>query len=185
MEQVLRGKCVAILIADGFEQVELTEPKQALEMAGAMTVIVSTAEGQTVKGWQHDHWGDEFAIDQMISNANVEDYDALLLPGGVMNPDKLRADKEAVAFVKSFFDAEKPVAAICHGPWVLAEADVLRGRSLTSYPSIRTDLKNAGADWSDQEVVADRGLVTSRSPDDLPAFNRKMIEAFAQERHRP
>lgn len=180
MEQTLRGKCVAILVADGFEQVELTEPKQALDMAGAMTVIVSTAEGGTVKGWQHDHWGDTFAIDQMITNANVHDYDALLLPGGVMNPDTLRMHPEAVAFVKGFFEAGKPVAAICHGPWILAEADVLHGRTLTSYPSIQTDLKNAGASWVDQEVVTDNGLVTSRKPDDIPAFNREMIAEFAK-----
>lgn len=185
MEQTLCGKCVAILVADGFEEVELTEPKQALDQAGAMTVIVSTAQGGKVKGWQHDHWGDEFAIDQMISNANVHDYDALLLPGGVMNPDSLRVNKEAVAFVKGFFDAGKPVAAICHGPWMLAEADVVRGRTLTSFPSIQTDLKNAGANWVDQEVVTDKGLVTSRKPDDIPAFNRKMIEEFAEGQHIP
>ena len=185
MEQTLCGKCVAILVADGFEEVELTEPKQALDQAGAMTVIVSTAAGGKVKGWQHDHWGDEFAIDQMISNANVHDYDALLLPGGVMNPDSLRVNKEAVAFVKGFFDAGKPVAAICHGPWMLAEADVVRGRTLTSYPSIQTDLKNAGANWVDEEVVTDKGLVTSRKPDDIPAFNQKMIEEFAEGKHTP
>ncbi|MES2463418.1 MAG: type 1 glutamine amidotransferase domain-containing protein [Armatimonadota bacterium] len=185
MEQTLCGKCVAILVADGFEQVELTEPKQALDLAGAMTVIVSTAEGSTVKGWQHDHWGDDFAIDQPITNATVADYDALLLPGGVMNPDKLRMNKEAVAFVRSFFEAGKPVAAICHGPWLLAEADVVRGRSVTSYPSIQTDLKNAGAHWVDQEVVTDNGLVTSRKPDDIPAFNRKMIEEFGEGHHTP
>lgn len=185
MEQTLCGKCVAILVADGFEQVELTEPKAALDLAGAMTVIVSTAEGNTVKGWKTDHWGDEFAIDQMITNANVSDYDALLLPGGVMNPDKLRVNKEAVAFVKAFFDAGKPVAAICHGPWMLAEADVVRGRTVTSYPSIQTDLTNAGANWVDEEVVTDKGLVTSRKPDDIPAFNKKMLEEFAEGRHTP
>jgi protease I len=185
MEQTLRGKCVAILVADGFEQVELTEPKQALDQAGAMTVIVSTTEGNTVKGWQHDHWGDEFAVDQMITNANVEEYDALLLPGGVMNPDKLRVNSEAVAFVRGFFESGKPVAAICHGPWVLVEADVVRGRTVTSYPSIQTDLKNAGANWVDQEVATDNGLVTSRKPDDIPAFNRKMIEEFAEGHHTP
>jgi protease I len=185
MEQTLCGKCVAILVADGFEEVELTEPKQALDQAGAMTVIVSTAEGGKVKGWQHDHWGDEFAIDQMITNANPDDYDALLLPGGVMNPDKLRMNAEAVAFVRGFFEAGKPVAAICHGPWILAEADVLHGRTVTSYPSIQTDLKNAGANWVDKEVVTDQGLVTSRKPDDIPAFNRKMLEEFAEGRHTP
>jgi protease I len=185
MEQMLRGKRVAILVADGFEQVELTEPKQALDQSGAMTVIVSTAKGSTVKGWQHDHWGDEFAIDQPITNANVDDYDALLLPGGVLNPDTLRTHPEAVAFVRSFFEAGKPVAAICHGPWMLAEADVVRGRTVTSYPSIQTDLKNAGAHWVDQEVATDNGLVTSRKPDDIPAFNKKMIEEFAEGHHTP
>ena len=185
MEQILRGKCVAILVADGFEQVELTEPKMALDQAGAMTVIVSTATGSTVKGWQHDRWGDEFAIDQPITNANVSDYDALLLPGGVMSPDTLRTHPEAVAFVRSFFEAGRPVAAICHGPWMLVEADVVRGRTVTSYPSIQTDLKNAGAHWVDDEVAVDNGLVTSRKPDDIPAFNRKMIEEFAQGHHTP
>ncbi len=185
MEQTLCGKTVAILVADGFEQVELTEPKQALDQAGALTVIVSTTEGSTVKGWQHDHWGDEFAVDQMITNANVQDYDALLLPGGVMNPDKLRMNPAAVAFVRSFFEAGKPVAAICHGPWLLAEADVVRGRTVTSYPSIQTDLKNAGANWVDQEVAVDNGLVTSRKPDDIPAFSRKMLEEFAEGHHTP
>ena len=178
----LEGKKVAILVTDGFEQVELTEPKKALEEAGAQTAIVSPAEGK-VKGWEHTEWGDEFPVDVPLSEARSEDYDALLLPGGVMNPDKLRMNQEAVRFVKAFVDAEKPVAAICHGPWLLVEADVVRGRTVTSYPSIQTDMKNAGANWVDQEVVVDNGLVTSRRPRDLPAFNRKIVEEFAEGRH--
>jgi protease I len=178
----LSGKRVAILVADGFEQVEMTEPKKALEQAGAMTQIVSPAQGQ-VKGWQHDTWGDTFPVDVPLSQANAEQYDALLLPGGVMNPDKLRTYAEAVRFVRSFFDAGKPIAAICHGPLSLVEADVVRGRILTSWPSLQTDIRNAGGNWVDREVVTDQGIVTSRKPDDIPAFNRKMIEEFAEGRH--
>jgi protease I len=180
----LNGKRVAILVADGFEQVELTSPKQALEEAGATTQIVSLKSGK-VKGWEHTNWGKEFPVDVTIEQANANDYDALLLPGGVMNPDKLRTNQQAVQFVRSFFDQQKPVASICHGPWILAEANVLQGRKVTSYNSIKTDLKNAGANWVDQEVVVDQGLVTSRNPDDLPAFNRKMIEEVAEGRHEP
>ena len=178
----LSGKKVAILVADGFEQVELTEPKQALEQAGAQTQIVSPAQGQ-VKGWQHTEWGDQFPVDVPLAQARPDDYDALLLPGGVMNPDKLRANKQAVQFVKAFVDAGKPIAAICHGPWTLIEAGAVNGRTMTSYSSIQTDLKNAGAKWVDQEVMTDQGLVTSRKPDDIPAFNRKMIEEFGEGRH--
>ncbi len=178
----LNGKRVAILVEDGFEQVELTSPKQALEEAGAKTQIISPKSGK-VKGWDHTKWGEEFPVDVTIEQANANDYDALLLPGGVMNPDKLRTNQKAVQFVRSFFDQQKPVASICHGPWILAEADVLRGRKVTSYNSIKTDLKNAGANWVDQEVVVDQGLVTSRNPDDLPAFNRKMIEEIAEGKH--
>jgi len=178
----LNGKRVAILVEDGFEQVELTSPKQALEEAGATTQIISPKSGK-VKGWDHTKWGDEFPVDVAIEQANANNYDALLLPGGVMNPDKLRTNQQAVQFVRSFFDQQKPVASICHGPWILAEADVLRGRKVTSYNSIKTDLKNAGANWVDQEVVVDQGLVTSRNPDDLPAFNRKMIEEVAEGKH--
>ncbi len=178
----LSGKKVAILVADGFEQVELTEPKQALERAGAQTKIVSPAQGK-VKGWQHTEWGDQFSVDVQLAQARADDYDALLLPGGVMNPDKLRANKQAVQFVKAFVDAGKPIAAICHGPWTLIEAGAVSGRTITSYPSLQTDLRNAGANWVDQEVVTDQGLVTSRKPDDIPAFNRKMIEEFAEGRH--
>lgn len=181
-EHDLSGRKVAILVADGFEQVELTEPRKALREAGAETHIVSPAAGK-VKGWQHDHWGDELDVDVPLDRARAGDYDALVLPGGQMNPDNLRIDGTAVAFARSFIEAGKPVAAICHGPWTLVEADVVRGRRLTSYPSIRTDLRNAGAEWVDEEVVVDHGLVTSRDPDDLPAFNRKMIEEIAEGRH--
>jgi len=182
MNQQLKGKKIAILVADGFEQVELTEPKKALEEAGAQTQIVSPAEGQ-VKGWEHTEWGDRFPVDVPLAQAKADGYDALLLPGGVMNPDKLRRNPQALQFVKAFFDARKPVAAICHGPWTLIDAGVVQGRKMTSYESIQTDLKNAGAQWVDQEVVTDNGLVTSRKPDDIPAFNRKMIEEFAEGRH--
>ena len=180
--QKLNGKKVAILVEDGFEQIELTSPKQALEEAGATTHIVSPKSGK-VKGWEHTKWGQEFPVDVAIEQANASDYDALLLPGGVMNPDKLRTNKQAVQFVRTFFDQKKPVAAICHGPWVLVEANVVNGRKMTSYHSIQTDLKNAGATWVDQEVVVDNGLVTSRNPDDLPAFNRKLVEEVAEGQH--
>jgi protease I len=180
--QQLRGKKVAILVEDGFEQIELTSPKAALEEAGAKTYIISPKANQ-VKGWEHTKWGQEFPVDVTIDQANAGNFDALLLPGGVMNPDKLRTNKKAVHFVQSFFDQKKPVAAICHGPWMLVEANVVKGRKVTSYPSIQTDLKNAGANWVDQEVVVDQGLVTSRKPDDLPAFNRKLVEEIAEGQH--
>lgn len=182
MNQNLNGKRVAILVADGFEQVELTEPRQALDQAGAKTEIVSPVQGK-VKGWQHTKWGDEFPVDTSLDSANAGNYDALLLPGGVMNPDHLRRSEKAVQFVKHFWDAGKPIAAICHGPWMLAEAGIANGTRLTSFHSIKTDMKNAGADWVDEEVVTDNGLVTSRGPDDIPAFNRKMIEEIAEGRH--
>ncbi len=174
----LKGKKVAILVADGFEEVELTEPRKALDDAGAETVVVSPAKGK-VKGWNHTDWGKQLKVDVPLAEAQAGEFDALLLPGGVMNPDHLRLEPSAVRFVRSFFDAGKPVAAICHGPWMLAEAGVARGRELTSYPSIQTDLKNAGARWVDREVVADGNLVTSRKPDDIPAFNREMVALFA------
>jgi protease I len=180
--QSLNGKKVAILVEDGFEQIELTSPKEALEKAGAKTHIISPKRDK-VKGWEHTQWGQEFPVDVSLDKANANEYDALLLPGGVMNPDKLRTSKQAVQFVRSFFDQGKPVAAICHGPWILVEADVVNGRKMTSYTSIQTDLKNAGANWVDQEVVVDNGLVTSRKPDDLPAFNRKMVEEIAEGQH--
>jgi len=173
---------VAILVADGFEQVEMTEPRAALEKAGAHTTLISPAAGR-VRGWNHVEWGDAFEVQAGLEGADAGDYDALLLPGGVMNPDKLRALPAVQRFVKGFFEAGKPVAAICHGPWTLIDAGVVKGRTLTSYHTIRTDLKNAGAHWVDEEVVVDRGLVTSRQPDDIPAFNTKMLEEFAEGRH--
>ncbi len=178
----LNGKTIAILVAEGFEQVEMTEPRKALEEAGAHTVLISPS-GPSVRAWQHTEWGDTFRVDLVLDSANPEDYAGLLLPGGVMNPDHLRMNSKAVHFVRSFFESGKPIAAICHGPWMLAEADVIKGLSLTSYPSIRSDLLNAGAKWFDSEVVVDNGVVTSRKPDDIPAFNRKMIEEFAEGAH--
>lgn len=182
MPEQLAGKHVAALVAKGFEQAELFEPRQVLEAAGA-TVHVVSPEAQTVRGWNHTDWGDEVTVDRQLGQARVDDYDALLLPGGVMNPDRLRTNPKAVQFVKQFFDDGKPIAVICHGPWTLIEADVVRGIRMTSYPSVKTDLRNAGADWVDEEVVVDRGIVSSRKPDDLPAFNRKMIEEFAEGQH--
>jgi protease I len=182
MKEQLEGKKVAVLVADGFEQSEMQGPRAALDAAGARTQIVSPEKG-AVTGWTHDKKGDSFAVDVKLKDARAEDYDALLLPGGVMNPDTLRTLPEAVEFVRSFFDAGKPVAAICHGPQMLIEADVVDGRTLTSYPSIKTDLMNAGAHWVDEKVVVDHGLVTSRKPDDIPAFNEKMIEEFAEGVH--
>lgn len=174
----MQGLRVAILVDDGFEQVELTEPKRALDDAGARTTIVSPKEGR-VKGWKTKEWGDEIPVDVELRNARPDNFDALLLPGGVMNPDKLRMNPQAVGFVKSFFSAGKPVAAICHGPWTIVEAGEARGRRITSWPSLKTDLKNAGAEWVDQEVVTDGNLVSSRKPDDIPAFNRGMLELFS------
>ncbi len=182
MERTLKGKTVAVLAADGFEQVELAEPKRALEEAGAVVRIVSPAQGQ-VKGWKHTEWGDAFPVDVPLERARAEEFDALMLPGGVMNPDHLRRNPRALSFVRGFFDAGKPVAAICHAPWTLIDAGVVRGRTMTSYETVQTDLRNAGANWVDREVVVDGGLVTSRKPDDIPAFNRKMIEEFAEGRH--
>jgi protease I len=177
----LNGLKVAILVTDGFEQVELTEPRKALDQAGARTQIVSPKDGQ-VRGWKFTDWGENLPVDVKLDGAKAEDFDALLLPGGVMNPDELRTLPKAVAFAKAFLDAGKPVASICHGPWTIIETGAARGRRLTSWPSLKTDLRNAGADWVDQEVVVDRNLVTSRKPDDLPAFNPKMIELFREAR---
>jgi len=174
----IKGKKVAILVADGFEQDELLKPRQALDEAGAETVLVSPAKGK-VKGWDMTEWGAVLAVDLALDSASPYDFDALHLPGGVMNPDHLRLDPKAVAFVKHFFENDKPVAAICHAPWTLIEADVVRGRTLTSWPSLKTDLRNAGATWVDQEVVRHENLVTSRKPDDIPAFNREIIDLFA------
>jgi deglycase len=174
----LTGLKVAILVTDGFEQVELTEPRKALDAAGAETKVVSPKHGQ-VRAWKFTDWGIELPVDVDLGQARPDDFDALLLPGGVLNPDALRIDPMAVAFVKAFFDAHKPVASICHGPWTVIEAGAARGRRMTSWPSLRTDLKNAGADWVDEEAVVDNGLVTSRKPDDIPAFNRAAIKLFA------
>ncbi len=182
MNKNLNGKRIAILAEQGFEQVELVEPRKALEQAGAKVEIVSPRQG-TIRGWNHTEWGDEVAVDKPVDSAREADYDGLLLPGGVMNPDKLRMNEKAVQLVRDFFEAGKPIAAICHGPWLLAEANVVRGVRLTSYPSIKTDLRNAGANWVDEECTVDQGLVTSRKPDDIPAFNRKMIEEFAEGKH--
>lgn len=183
MSQELQSKKVAILVTDGFEQAELAQPKQALEAAGAQTHIISP-KSDRVQGWNHFDKADFFPVDVALEQANASDYDALLLPGGVANPDQLRTNSKAVQFVKSFFDAGKPVAAICHGPWTLIEAGVVKGRTITSWPSLKTDLQNAGANWVDQEVVVDNGLVTSRNPQDIPAFNKKAIEEFAEGQHR-
>jgi protease I len=180
MTQELTNKKIAILVADGFEQVEMTKPKQAFEEAGATTEIISLNSDQ-VQGWNHFDKADFFDVDVPLEQAKVNDYDALLLPGGVANPDQLRTNDKAVQFVKSFFDADKPVAAICHALWTLIEADVVNGRTLTSWSSLQTDLKNAGANWVDREVVEDNGLVSSRNPDDIPAFNAKAIELFAKQ----
>jgi protease I len=177
----LNGLKVAILVTDGFEQVELTEPRKALDQAGARTQIVSPKDGQ-VRGWKFTDWGENLPVDVKLDGAKAEDFDALLLPGGVMNPDELRTLPKAVAFAKAFLDAGKPVASICHGPWTIIETGAARGRRLTSWPSLKTDLRNAGADWVDQEVVVDRNLVTSRKPDDIPAFNPTMIELFREAR---
>lgn len=178
----LSGKRVAILATDGFEQSELTEPRRALEEAGAETDVVAPRQGR-IRGWKMKDWGDEVEVDALLADADPDDYDALVLPGGVMNPDRLRMDDKAIRFVRSFFDAKKPVAAICHGPWTLVEADAVRGRRLTSWPSLQTDIRNAGGEWVDEQVVTDQGLVTSRKPDDIPAFNAKMIEEIAEGRH--
>ena len=177
----LQNKKIAILTDTGFEEVELTSPKKALEDAGATVHIIS--QQQTVKGWDNDHWGIEINADVSLANANPEDYDALMLPGGVMNPDKMRIEKAYVDFAQHFLETGKPLAAICHAPQLLIETGMLAERNMTSYPSLKTDLKNAGVIWEDKEVVTDKGLVTSRSPEDLPAFNKKMIEEFAEGQH--
>jgi protease I len=182
--QKLSNKRVAILAADGFEQVELQKPKEALEEAGATTNIVSLGEGD-IQGMNHADKGDKFHVDISLDDAKPDDYDALMIPGGLMNPDSLRSDDRALKFVRHFFEAGKPVAAICHGPWVLIDAGVASGRTLTSWPAIQTDVKNAGGNWVDKEVVVDNGLITSRKPDDIPAFNEKMIEEFCEGRHEP
>jgi protease I len=182
MSKPLENKRVAILATDGFEESELLSPKQALEDAGAKVDVVSLKHG-SIKGWKDGNWSQEVPVDRTVEKAMADDYDALMLPGGVINPDHLRRSAEAVEFVRGFFREKKPVAAICHGPQLLIEADVVRDRKLTSFPSVRTDLMNAGAMWQDSEVVTDKGLVTSRSPKDLPAFNKKMVDEISEGVH--
>jgi protease I len=176
-----KGLKVAILIEDGFEQVEMVEPRKALDQAGAETRIVSPRD-KHVRAWNFTNWGDQFPVDVALDQAKPQDFDALLLPGGVLNPDALRVQPKAVAFAKAFFDAGKPVAAICHGPWTIIETGAARGRQIASWPSLKSDLRNAGAEWMDREVVVDGNLVSSRKPDDIPAFNRAMIDLFGQAR---
>ncbi|TYB79732.1 type 1 glutamine amidotransferase domain-containing protein [Bizionia myxarmorum] len=178
----LNKKRVAILATNGFEESELREPKKALEKAGAHVDIVSLGSG-TIKSWANGNWGEAYKVDKTLDDVSQKDYHALMLPGGVMNPDLLRKNTKAVSFVKSFFENHKPVGAICHAPWLLAEAGVLKGRKVTSYGSIKTDIINAGANWVDEEVVVDNGLVTSRSPEDLPAFNAKLVEEVYEGKH--
>src|SRR6266404_1379114 len=179
----LGGKKVAILVADGFEQVEMTKPREALEEAGAETKIVSLKSGQ-IQGLHHADKGDKFDVDLTVTDARPAEFDALMIPGGLFNPDALRSNKDALEFARHFFRESKPVAAICHGPQVLISADLVRGRKMTSWPAIQADMRNAGARWVDEEVVVDNGLVTSRKPDDIPAFNKKMIEEFCEGRHK-
>ena len=178
MADELQGKHVAFLFTEGVEQVELTEPLEAVRSAGADVDLISLQKGE-VQMWEHFDKGETVEADLAVADADASDYDALVLPGGVANPDQLRADRDAVAFTRAFFEQDKPVGVICHGPWMLAEADVARGRKVTSWPSVKTDLLNAGAEWVDEEVVVDNGLVTSRKPDDLPAFCREMVQLFA------
>ncbi len=180
--QALKGKRIAIIAADMVEQVELVEPRKALESAGAKTELISMKPG-TIQGFDHFDKADTHEVDRTISDAEPGDYDGLLIPGGVGNPDQLRGDERMVEFTHAFFDQGKPVAVICHGPWMLVEADVVRGRKLTSWPTLETDIRNAGGNWVDEPVVVDSGLVTSRKPDDIPAFNEKMIEEFAEGVH--
>ena len=179
---MLKGKKVAILAADMFERVELEEPRKALEDAGAEVEVVSIHDGE-IKGFDHFDPANTIKVDRTVEEASPDDYDALVIPGGVGNPDQLRGDENAVAFVRGFHDAGKPMAVICHGPWMLVEAGVARGRTLTSWPTLQTDIRNAGGTWVDEEVVVDDGIVTSRKPDDIPAFNEKMIEEFCEGRH--
>jgi protease I len=182
MADKLLGKKVAILAADGFEEVELTKPRKALEDAGAKTSVVSIKSGK-IQGMNHADKGTTVDVDLTLEDAKPQEFDALLIPGGLMNPDTLRSNDQALEFVRHFFRQGKPVAAICHAPWVLIDAEVVSGRTITSWPAIRTDVRNAGATWVDEDVVVDNGLVTSRKPDDIPAFNEKMIEEFGEGRH--
>jgi deglycase len=180
-DQKIDGIKVAILVTDGFEEVELVEPRKALDQAGAKTSIVSPKEDK-VRSWNLKEWGGDFPVDLPLNRARVENFDALLLPGGVINPDHLRMEPSAVQFVRAFFEAGKPVAAICHGPWTIIEAGQARGKRMASWPSLKTDIRNAGAEWVDQQVVTDGNLVTSRKPDDIPAFNQAIIQLFSQAR---
>ena len=182
MADQLKGKKIAFLAAEGVEQVELTEPWKAVEQAGGTPELISLEEGE-IQGFNHYDKGDTFKVDKTVEEASASDYDALVLPGGVGNPDTLRGDENAVAFVREFFEQAKPVGAICHGPWMLVEAGVVRGRKVTSWPTLQTDIRNAGGEWVDEEVVVDQGLVTSRKPDDLPAFNDKIVEEFCEGKH--
>jgi protease I len=182
MANELQGKHVAFLFTEGVEQVELTEPLEAVRKAGAEAELISLEKGE-VEAWNHFDKGDKFTADKAVSDVDASEYDGLVLPGGVANPDQLRMDKDAVKFVRDFFEQHKPVGVICHGPWMLVEADVVKGRKVTSWPSLQTDLRNAGADWVDEEVVVDNGLVTSRKPDDLPAFCAKVVEEIAEGQH--
>lgn len=179
----LSNKTIAILATDGFEQVEFTKPKEAVEKAGGTVHVISLENGK-IQGFNHAEKADTFAVDKTVDSVKAEDYDGLILPGGVHNPDALRVNDDAVSFVRDFFKQHKPVAAICHGPWTLIEADVVKGRTLTSWPSLKTDLTNAGATWVDEEVHCDEGLVTSRNPDDIPAFCAKAVEEFAEGKHK-
>ncbi len=179
MAEPLKGLRVAILVTDGFEQVEMTSPREAVEKAGGKAELIAPGK-QEVQGMEHDEKGKKFRVDVLLREASASNYDALILPGGVANPDKLRMMPEAVQFVQSFAAADKPIAAICHGPWMLVEAGLVKGRTVTSWPSLKTDIRNAGGQWEDREVVAEKGLVTSRKPDDLPAFNREMVKMFAK-----
>jgi protease I len=178
----LQGKRVAFLATDMVEQVELTEPWKAVEEAGATPELVSLEEGE-IQGFNHYDKADTFTVDRTVEEARADDYDALVVPGGVGNPDTMRMDENAVEFVRQFFEQGKPVGVICHGPWMLVESGVVRGRTVTSWPSLRTDIRNAGGNWVDEQVVVDDGLVTSRKPDDLPAFNAKIVEEFAEGKH--
>ena len=182
MADTLKGKKVAIVAADMVEQVELLEPRKALDEAGAKTELISIKPGE-IQGFNHFDPGDKIKVEKLVEEADASDYDALMIPGGVGNPDQLRGDENMVAFVREFFEQGKPVAAICHGPWVLVEAGAVKGRKLTSWPTLQTDIRNAGGNWVDEQVVTDQGLVTSRKPDDIPAFSKKMIEEFAEGVH--
>ncbi len=177
---ILKGKTVAILATDGFEQAELIEPRKALDQAGADTVVIAPKSGE-IKGWDMKDWGDTVTVNKTLDEVKPDQFDALLLPGGVMNPDRLRMNPKAVDFVRDFSQSGKPIAAICHGPWMLVEAGIVRGKTITSWPSLKTDIRNAGGNWVDKEVVTDGQFITSRKPDDIPAFNRAIVEHFSHE----